>query len=261
VGGAGIVRGYLDRPGLTADRFTPDPFTSAPGARMYRTGDRLRWKADGTLEFVGRLDDQVKIRGFRIEPGEVESVLGTHPWVDEARVVVREDEPGEKRLVAYVVGEVNPHELRAHLQESLPEYMVPAAFVVLEALPLTPSGKLDVRALPAPELGAEGEGYVEPRTPVEEALAEIWADVLRLERVGVTDNFFELGGHSLLVIRVVSHVQEIFGIELPLRALFDAPTIAELGTLLTTDPRYAESTERVAALMRQVAELSPEAAD
>ncbi|HEX2077658.1 MAG TPA: amino acid adenylation domain-containing protein, partial [Longimicrobium sp.] len=225
VGGGGVVRGYLDRPGLTAERFVPDPFTAEPGARMYRTGDRLRWKADGTLEFIGRLDAQVKIRGFRIEPGEIESVLTAHPDVCEARVIVREDVAGEPRLAAYVVGGADGEALRAHLRRSLPEYMVPAAFVGMERLPLTPNGKLDVRALPAPDLVC-GDGYAAPRTPVEEVLAGIWADVLRLDRVGIQDSFFEVGGHSLLAMRIVSRVREAFAVELPLRALFEAPTVA-----------------------------------
>ncbi|HYH78800.1 MAG TPA: amino acid adenylation domain-containing protein, partial [Longimicrobium sp.] len=228
VGGDGVVRGYLDRRALTAERFVPDPFTAEPGARMYRTGDRLRWTADGELEFLGRLDAQVKIRGFRIEPGEVESVLSAHAGVREARVIVREDAPGEKRLVAYVVGGVDAEEVREQLRRSLPEYMVPAAVVVLESLPLTPSGKLDRKALPAPEYAADAERYEAPRTPTEEVLAGIWAEVLRQERVGVRDGFFDLGGHSLLATRVVSRVRELFGVELPLRALFEGPTVAEL---------------------------------
>ncbi|HEX7239101.1 MAG TPA: amino acid adenylation domain-containing protein, partial [Longimicrobiaceae bacterium] len=228
VGGAGVVRGYLDRPGLTAERFVPDPYAVEPGTRMYRTGDKLRWKADGTLEFIGRLDEQVKIRGFRIEPGEVESVVAAQAGVREARVVVREDEPGEKRLVAYVVGEVEGAELRAQLRESLPEYMVPSAVVVLERLPLTPVGKLDRKALPAPEYGS-GEGrYEAPRTVVEEVVAGIWAEVLGVERVGVGENFFDLGGHSLLATRAVSRIREVLSVELPLRALFEAPTVAGL---------------------------------
>jgi amino acid adenylation domain-containing protein len=232
VGGGGVVRGYLDRPGLTAERFVPDPFSTEPGARMYRTGDRLRWKADGTLEFVGRLDAQVKIRGFRIEPGEIEAALGAQADVREARVVVREDVPGEKRLVAYVVpaaeGGAVGEALRAHLRREMPEYMVPAAVIVLDRLPLTANGKLDVRALPAPELGGGEARYVAPRTPVEAALAEIWAELLGVERVGAEDGFFDLGGHSLLATRLVSRIRAAFGVELPLRALFEGPTVARV---------------------------------
>jgi amino acid adenylation domain-containing protein len=227
-GGDGVARGYLGHSGRTAERFVPDPFATEPGARMYRTGDRARWTADGTVEYLGRLDQQVKIRGFRIEPGEIEAVLSSHPKVREARVIVREDQPGEKRLVAYVVGEVEAEEARAYLRGSLPEYMVPAAVVVLERLPLTPNGKVDRDALPAPEYGAAEESNVAPRTPVEEVLAGIWAEVLRLERVGVHASFFELGGHSLMAIRVVSRIRAVFGVELPLRVLFEGPTVAEL---------------------------------
>ncbi|MET0399988.1 MAG: amino acid adenylation domain-containing protein, partial [Longimicrobiaceae bacterium] len=232
VGGDGVVRGYLDRPELTAERFVPDPFGGEPGGRMYRTGDRLRWRSAGVLEFVGRVDEQVKIRGFRIEPGEVESAVAAHPAVREARVIVREDPafgmPGEKRLVAYVVGEVEVEELRTYLRRSLPEYMVPGGFVVLEKLPLTPNGKLDVKALRAPELGAGIAAYVAPRTVVEEVLAGIWAEVLKTERVGVEESFFDLGGHSLLATQVISRVRQAFGVEVPLRALFEAPTVAAL---------------------------------
>ena len=261
MGGGGVVRGYLDRPALTAERFVPDPFAPEPGARMYRTGDRLRWKADGTLEFVGRLDAQVKIRGFRIEPGEVEAALSAHGDVREARVVVREDVPGEKRLVAYVVGEVDGEALRAELRRTMPGYMVPGAVVVLDRLPLTPVGKLDARALPAPGPGRDEAGHVAPRTPVEEVLAAIWADALGVERVGASDDFFALGGHSLLVIRVASRVREIFGFVLPLRALFDAPTVAGLAALLTTDPRFAAGAERVARLMARLEAPPAGAAD
>ncbi|MFL5537410.1 MAG: amino acid adenylation domain-containing protein, partial [Longimicrobiaceae bacterium] len=228
IGGAGVALGYLGRPGLTAERFVVDPFAAEAGARMYRTGDLGRWLPDGTIEFVGRTDFQVKIRGFRIEPGEVEARLLAHGAVREARVIVREDQPGEKRLVAYVVGGVEVEELREHLRRGLPEYMVPAAIVVLERLPLTPNGKLDRKALPAPEHAADAARYVAPRTPVEEVLAGIWAEVLRLERVGVEESFFELGGHSLLATRVVSRIREVFAIELPLRALFEGPTVAEM---------------------------------
>ncbi|HEX9939154.1 MAG TPA: amino acid adenylation domain-containing protein, partial [Longimicrobium sp.] len=228
IGGAGVARGYLGRAGLTAERFVPDPFGAEPGARLYRTGDRARWRMDGTLEFLGRTDFQVKIRGFRIEPGEIEAVLSAHAEVREARVLVWEDALGEQRLVAYVVGGADADELREHLRRSLPDYMVPAAFVALDALPLTPNGKLDRKALPAPDLASAGGRYVAPRTPTEEVLAGIWAEVLRLERVGVEESFFELGGHSLLAIRVVSRVRDVFAVELPLRALFEGPTVAEL---------------------------------
>jgi amino acid adenylation domain-containing protein len=224
--GDGTARGYAGRPDLTAEKFLPDPF-GPPGSRMYRVMDRVRWTADGELDYLGRTDAQVKVRGFRIEPGEIEGALLRYPGVRTAAVVVREDAPGERRLAAYVVGEAEADALREHLRRSLPEYMVPAAVVVLEALPLTPSGKLDRRALPAPEYAAE-ERYVAPRTPVEEVLAGTWAEILRLERVGVKDSFFALGGHSLLAIRVVSRLREALGVELPLRVLFEAPTVAEL---------------------------------
>jgi len=228
LGGDAVARGYLERPGLTAERFVPDPFGGA-GGRLYRTGDRARWLPGGEVEYLGRTDEQVKIRGFRIEPGEVEAVLSDHPAVREAVVVVREDAPGDRRLVAYVVaGEsaaVTPADLRAHLKGRLPEYMVPSAVVVLESLPLTPSGKVARRALPAPEYASAETGHVAPRTPVEEVLAGIWAEVLRLERVGVHDSFFDLGGHSLLLMRLLAHVQAAFDVEISMRSVFSMPTL------------------------------------
>jgi amino acid adenylation domain-containing protein len=228
VGGAGVARGYLGRPGLTAERFVPDPFGGDTGARLYRTGDRVRWSARGELEFLGRVDAQVKVRGFRIEPGEIEAALRRSEGVADCVVVAREDAPGEKRLVAYVVGDVEAGGLREHLLRELPEYMVPSAFVSLDAFPLTPNGKLDRKALPAPDFAPAEERYVAPRTPTEEALAEIWAETLRLERVGVHDSFFALGGHSLLATRVLSRLRQVFGVEVPLRALFDAPSVGEM---------------------------------
>jgi natural product biosynthesis luciferase-like monooxygenase protein/amino acid adenylation domain-containing protein/FkbM family methyltransferase len=229
VAGASLARGYLDRPGATAERFLPDPFSREAGGRMYRTGDRVRWLADGTLEFLGRTDQQLKVRGFRVEPGEIEAALERHAAVREALVLAREDAPGEKRLVGYVVpaegAAVSPAELREHLLATLPEHMVPGAFVVLDGFPLTPSGKTDRRALPAPD--AE-HGYAAPRTPVQEVLAGAWAEVLGVERVGVEDDFFALGGHSLLAARVVSRVREALGVELPLPEVFAAPTVAGL---------------------------------
>jgi amino acid adenylation domain-containing protein/non-ribosomal peptide synthase protein (TIGR01720 family) len=226
IGGDGLARGYLGRPELTAERFVQDPFD--PQARIYRTGDRVRWLADGTLAFLGRLDLQVKLRGFRIELGEIEAVLGEHPAVAECAVILREDAPGDRRLCAYVVGDGAADALRAWLKERLPEPMIPAAFVTLAALPLTPSGKVDRRALPAPERGA-GATYVAPRGPIEEALAGIFAEALRLpvEQVGAHDDFFDLGGHSLLATQVVARVRTALGVELPLRALFEAPALAD----------------------------------
>ncbi|MGH7394037.1 MAG: amino acid adenylation domain-containing protein, partial [Candidatus Methylomirabilales bacterium] len=231
IGGVGLARGYLQRPELTSEKFLPDPFSGVPGVRVYRTGDLARYLSDGNLEFLGRIDHQVKVRGFRIELGEIEAVLGRHPGVQEACAVVREDHPGEKRLVGYYVagqGVVEPEALRGYLQGKLPEYMVPGALVGLPALPLTPNGKVDRKALPAPEGRGVAEGYVPPGTPTEELLAGIWAEVLRQERVGRQDNFFALGGHSLVAIQVVSRVRDTFGVELAVRCVFESPTVAEL---------------------------------
>ncbi|MEW5928796.1 MAG: amino acid adenylation domain-containing protein, partial [Gemmatimonadota bacterium] len=231
IGGEGVARGYHGRPGLTAERFVPDPFGAA-GARLYRTGDRVRRRQDGKLEYLGRTDQQVKVRGFRIEPGEIEAALREEPRVRQAVAVVRDaGTPGDRRLVAYVVaGEGEPvaaAELRGRLRERLPEHMVPGVLVFLDRLPLTANGKIDRRALPAPEHGS-AEAYAAPRTPTEETLAGIWAEVLGAGRVGVEDGFFELGGHSLLAMRVLSRVRQAFGTELPLRAVFEAPTVAAL---------------------------------
>jgi len=227
IGGVGVARGYLGRPGLSAEKFVPDPFAAGPGARLYRTGDLARWRPDGTLEFLGRNDHQVKVRGFRIEPGEIEAALRQAPGVADCAVVAREDETGDRRLVAYIVGEAETAALRDRLRRSLPEYMVPQAFVRLERLPLSPSGKLDRRALPAPAYGAEAR-RVPPATPLEEVLAGFWAAVLGPEEVGATDGFFDLGGHSLLAVRVISRIRAGLGVEVPLRAFFEGPTVREL---------------------------------
>jgi len=234
VGGVGVARGYAGRPELTAERFVPDPFGAA-GGRLYRTGDRVRWRADGTLEFLGRVDAQVKVRGFRIEPGEIESALRRREGVADCVVVAREDVPGEKRLVAYVVGEVEAGVLREPLRRELPEHMVPSAFVVLEQLPLTPNGKLDRKALPAPDFAPAERHYVAPRTPTEEVLAAIWAEVLGIERVGVQDDFFALGGHSLMAVRLLSRIHAVTGVRIPLHALFEGATIERLAGMLSGD--------------------------
>ncbi|HSF43652.1 MAG TPA: amino acid adenylation domain-containing protein, partial [Thermoanaerobaculia bacterium] len=232
IAGAGLARGYIARPDLTAERFMPDPFADAPGARLYRTGDLARRRADGTLEFLGRIDHQVKVRGFRIELGEIESVLRDCPGVGEAVAIVREDAPGDHRIVAYVVpeGEEVPVAagLRTFLKERLPDPMIPSAFVLLPALPLNPNGKVDRKALPAPAAVAVGDGFAAPRTPTEETVAAAWCAVLHRESAGIHDNFFESGGHSLLATQLVSRLKESLGVELPLRAVFETPTIAGL---------------------------------
>ncbi|HEV7519238.1 MAG TPA: amino acid adenylation domain-containing protein, partial [Thermoanaerobaculia bacterium] len=252
VGGDGLARGYLGRPDLTAERFRPDPF-GGPGGRLYRTGDRGRWQASGEIELLGRIDQQVKIRGFRVEPGEVEAILAGHPELRQAAVLVREERPGDKRLVAYAAARpgaaVASADLRRYLKERLPEYMVPGTFVLLGAFPLTPNGKVDRRALAA--VGPEGSRkpglYLAPRTPAEALLARIWAEVLEVERVGIEDNFFDLGGHSLLATRVLSRVARELWVELPVRALFESPTVAGLAARIAAALPAAASGPRPVA--------------
>jgi acyl-coenzyme A synthetase/AMP-(fatty) acid ligase len=227
IGGVQVARGYQGRAAMTAARFVPDPFSVQGGARLYRTGDRARWRADGAIEYLGRLDDQVKVRGFRIELGEIEAVLRQARGVADCAVVVREDETGDRRLVAYIVGEAEAEALRDRLRRSLPEYMLPAAFVALDALPLSPNGKLDRRALPAPEVASAEERYEAPADETEQALAEIWAEVLRVDRVGRRDNFFALGGHSLLANRVVSRVREVLEVKVAVGELFTRPVLKD----------------------------------
>jgi amino acid adenylation domain-containing protein len=236
IGGAGLARGYWNQPELTADRFVADPFHPGSGQRLYRTGDRVRYFADGAIEYLGRIDHQVKIRGFRIELGEVEAQLRKHPAVAETIVVADQDHSGDKRLVAYVVlkSAAEPAELRDFLKQTLPEYMVPSLFVALDALPLTPNGKVDRKALPKPEAQTRTTGGAddEPRTDAEILLAEIWREVLGVERVGIHDNFFDLGGHSLMITRVLSRLREALQVELPMKAMFEAPAIAGFAVLV-----------------------------
>jgi len=267
-GGDGLARGYFERPARTAESFVPDPRGAAPGGRLYRTGDLARHLPDGNAEFLGRRDTQVKVRGFRIELGEIEAVLGRHPAVASAAVVAREDvagdeQPGDRRLVAYVVagdGEAEPGELRDFLKKTLPEYMVPALFVRLDALPLNANGKVDRRALPAPggERPAPEASFVAPRDAVEEVLAGIWSEALGLDRVGVEDDFFELGGHSLLATQLISRIRKAFRVELPLAALFEATTVAAMARLLAASEPRPGQTEKIARALLKVRAMSAE---
>ena len=240
VGGNGVARGYLNRPGLTAERFLPHPFGEQEGERLYRSGDQARWRQDGGLDYFGRLDQQVKVRGFRVELGEIESALLEQPGVRQAHVVIRQLPGGDQRLVAYVVPAQGTTEepsfavtgadhMREALKRRLPDYMVPSAFVLLESLPLTPNGKLDRKALPDPYIESRAE--VEQRNPEsaeEELVSGIFAEVLKLERIGMEQSFFDVGGHSLLATQVISRLRNMFGVELPLRTLFESPTVAGL---------------------------------
>ena len=322
VGGAGVARGYLGRPDLTAERFVPNPFAQerleigdwrVAGAdatlsnlqspisnRLYRTGDLARYRPDGTIEYLGRSDNQVKLRGFRIELGEIEAVLGRHPAVGGCAVLLREERPGERRLIAYLVpaqeqrtdrtterkgvlhtppagdervhstippaahtpstvnGQLTIVELRQFLKERLPDYMIPSAFVLLDRLPLTPNGKVDRRALPAPgDAASEPEQpFVAPRTPVEQAVAALWSEVLRLERVGIHDNFFAVGGHSLLATQLITRVRRAFQIALPLRSIFEAPTVAELArSIIANEPKPGQ-VEKIAQILNRIQGMS-----
>jgi amino acid adenylation domain-containing protein len=272
IGGVGVARGYLNRPELTAERFLivdfglpisdlgPQSAISHWPSKIYKTGDLARFRPDGNVEFLGRIDHQVKVRGFRIELGEIEAALQQHPAVALAAVLAREDRPGDKRLAAYVTlrADVPPEAraaigsaLRDHLRQSLPDYMLPAAFVVLEQMPLSPSGKVERRALPAPELSDLARvAYVAPRTETERLLAALCAELLGAERVGVDDNFFELGGHSLLATQLISRVRAAFQVELPLRTLFEQPTVAGLAEVLDQLPRIELATPTLTARSR-----------
>ena len=261
IGGDGVARGYLHRPELTATAFIPDPFSIEPGARLYRTGDLVRYLHDGQLQFLGRVDDQVKLRGVRIELGEIEATLRRHPAVREAVAVVREFAVGDPRLVIYAVVdmEVDQAALREYLRGKLPEYLLPSAFVLLEKLPLLPSGKVNKNALPAPEITrhAVAEAYVAPRTAMEEMIADIWAELLGVTRVGVYDNFFELGGHSLLAARIIVRVRDKFAVDVPLRDMFDTPTVAGLALAVMerqSEMLHLSETKNVLAELQSLSE-------
>ncbi len=271
-----LAQGYMGDEKLTQERFIVNPFTktsdspqaseqglgksvSETADRLYKTGDLARYLPDGNIEFLGRIDNQVKIRGFRIELGEIESLLSVHDQIQQAVVIAREDLPGDKRLVAYIVTSsesLTSSQLRQFLKQKLPEYMLPSAFVLLENLPLTPNGKVDRRGLPAPDPSqwSRTENFVAPSTPIEQQLSEIWVKVLDVERVGIHDNFFELGGHSLLATQMLSRIREVFAIELPLRTLFESPTVAELATGIDQqkqDPNPTQELPAIAPFSRQ----------
>jgi acyl carrier protein len=274
-GGDGLARGYLNNPELTAEKFIPHPFSSEPGARLYKTGDLARYLSDGTIEFLGRVDNQVKIRGFRIELGEIESILLQHSEVKEAVVLAREEVDGgesglqgsqlpEKRLVAYLLARpganVAASEVRVFLKEKLPDYMVPSTFVFVDAMPLTPNGKLDRKLLPEPNRSNSGlpDALATPGTLMEELIAGIWAAVLNLDKFGIHDNFFDLGGHSLKATQVVSRLRETFRIDLALRVLFEAPTVAELAVRVEQSLADMGELEELARFAAEVDSLSDE---
>jgi amino acid adenylation domain-containing protein/non-ribosomal peptide synthase protein (TIGR01720 family) len=262
LGGVGVSRGYLGRPDLTAERFLPDPFAATPGGRFYRTGDLARRLPAGDLEFLGRIDQQVKIRGFRVEPREVEAQLALHPTVRQAAVSAREVAPGDRRLLAWVVAADGSApagvELREFLGRRLPGYMVPSAFFPVAGLPLTPSGKVDLQALAVPEDGWQSaREFVAPRTPVEEALAGIWSELLGVDRVGIEDDFFDLGGHSLLAVRLMMKLRKIFKVDLPMRSSFEATTIGEMASLLLAHETKPGQTLRTARMLLAIQNLSP----
>jgi acyl carrier protein len=269
VGGDGLARGYLNRPELTAERFIPHPFSAEPGARLYKTGDLARYLPDGTIEYLGRLDHQVKLRGFRIELGEIEAVLGQHPAVHEAVVSVREDTPGDKRLVAYVVpraahslilrmgrnGRPSVEELRSYLADRLPQFMIPAAIEVLDALPRMSNQKVDRLTLPEPTRWDGAGRDVAPRDELERQLAAIWERELKIVPISMTDNFFHLGGDSLLAVRLFSQIEKVLGTRLPVATLFTAQTIEQLADILRRegwspgDDKATLSSERLTSLL------------
>ena len=262
IGGEGLARGYLNRSELTAEKFITNPFSANPASRLYRTGDLARYRADGNIEFIGRLDNQVKLRGYRIELGEIEAVISQHPTVREAVAMVREDTPGDKRLVAYVAGDgpraVEPDALKTFLKARLPDYMVPSAWVLLDAMPRTANGKTDLKSLPKPQQSQfETKGkFVGPRNQTEELLAQVWAEVLGRARVGIHDNFFALGGHSLLATQVVSRLRNAFKLDLPLRTIFESPTIEELALAISHIQAREPGREALSRILDEVEDIT-----
>jgi non-ribosomal peptide synthetase component F len=264
IGGDGIARDYLGRPELTAERFVPHPFSSEPGARLYRTGDLVRYLSDGNIDFLKRMDHQVKVRGFRVELGEIEAALNQYWAISESVVVDNDDLPGGTRLIGYIVPEegIEPTsaELYAFLKEKIPSYMIPSIFVTLKEIPLTPNGKVNRAELPVPQLSEDGTSanFVAPRNPLEETLAEIWRETLGAAQVGVESNFFDLGGHSLLATRVVTQIRERYGVELPLRVLFESPTIAGLAQHLDAVQVKETQLSRILSMLENVENISEE---
>jgi len=262
IGGVGVGRGYWRRPDLTAERFIPDPHGDNAGARLYRTGDRARYRPDGNIEFLGRVDYQIKLRGQRIEPGEIEVALAGHPLIKDAAVIAREDSPGDKRLVAYIIpaaADLDIAAVRSFLGTCLPDYMVPAAFVTLDSFPLSPTGKLDRKAFAAPDnaranLSAD---FVAPRSSLEQELADIWTGLLGVKQIGIYDNFFELGGHSLLLTQLATRIRDTFGVEVPMRILFDAPTIEGISISISSQLMESEDAD-LAALLAEMGEMIPQ---
>jgi acyl carrier protein len=262
IGGEKLARGYVGRPELTAERFVPNPYGGKEGERMYRTGDVVRWRREGKLEYLGRVDHQVKVRGYRIELGEIETVLESHEGVERAVVVAKEEAGGDKRLVGYVVKRAGAEvlemgQLREHVREQLPEYMVPAVLMELEKLPLSPNGKIGRKSLPEPggEPERSGREYVEAKTAAERLLAELWSELLRVKRVGVRDNFFELGGHSLLATQMISRLRKALQMEVPLRRVLESPTIEGLVQVITELTGKRETVEEIAEAYLEIAQL------
>jgi amino acid adenylation domain-containing protein len=265
IGGIGLARGYLRQPGMTAERFIPDPFGGSPGERLYRTGDLVRQLPNGEIDFLGRIDDQVEIRGFRIELGEIESVLQSAPGIADATAVCQADQAGNKRIVAYVVSRdqtapATPESARQYLAERLPEYMMPATIVFLDHIPLTPAGKVDRRALPSPDALLHQRAYRAPRFPLERVVTDVLAECLQIGTLGIDDNFFEVGGHSLLATQVVSRLRDIFKVDLPVRVIFEMPTAVQLSAFLLNTPER-EVRERAATLFQQISAMGDNEVD